>query len=47
MNVKEESIRQKVRGSNGKVTEVEMVISASRTDREPMFSAILRERNGK
>ena len=47
VNVKEESIRQKVRGSNGKVTEVEMVISASRTDREPMFSAILRERNGK
>ena len=44
--VKEERIKQKVRGSSGKITEVEMVISASRTDREPMFSAILRERNG-
>jgi PAS domain S-box-containing protein len=43
---REERIRQKVRGSNGKVTEVEMVISASQTDREPMFTAILREPNG-
>jgi PAS domain S-box-containing protein len=44
--VKEQSIRLKVNGSNGKVTAVEMVIAASQTDREPMFSAILRVRNG-
>jgi len=44
--VNEEKIRQQVRGSNDKLTEVEMVISMSQTDREPMFSAILRERNG-
>jgi PAS domain S-box-containing protein len=46
MATKEERIKQKVRGSKGKVTAVEMVISASQTDREPMFSAILREHNG-
>jgi PAS domain S-box-containing protein len=46
VTVKEEKVRQKVRGSNGKLTEVEMVISVSQTDREPMFSAILRERTG-
>jgi PAS domain S-box-containing protein len=44
--VKKESTRQKVRASNGKITEVEVVISASQTDREPMFTAILRERAG-
>jgi len=44
--VKEESTKQKVLGKNGRTTEVEMVISSSRTDREPMFTAILRERNG-
>ena len=44
--VKEESTLQKVLGKNGRTTEVEMVISASRTDREPMFTAILRERAG-
>jgi PAS domain S-box-containing protein len=44
--VKEESSRLKVRGSGGRITEVEMVISASQTDREPMFTAILRERAG-
>ena len=43
---KEESIRLQVRGAKGKLTEVDMVISASQTDREPMFTAILRERNG-
>jgi len=46
VKAKEESVRLKVRGAKGKLTEVEMVISASRTDREPMFTAILRERNG-
>ena len=46
MRSREESIRLKVHGAGGKVTEVEMVVSASRTDREPMFTAILRERNG-
>lgn len=44
--VNEEKIREKVQGTNGKTTDIEMVISMSRTDREPMFSAILRERNG-
>jgi PAS domain S-box-containing protein len=44
--VKEESIRLQVRGAKGKLSEVDMVISASQTDREPMFTAILRERNG-
>jgi PAS domain S-box-containing protein len=46
MATKEERIKQNVRDNKGKVTAVEMVISASQTDREPMFSAILRERNG-
>jgi len=41
----EESSVQRVVGLGGMVTEVEMVISASQTDREPMFTAILRERN--
>ena len=45
--VKEERIRQQVRSSNDTITEVEMVISLSQTDREPMFTAILRERNGR
>ena len=40
----EESSRQRVRGAGGRITEVDMVISSSRTDREPMFTAILRER---
>ena len=40
---KEESSRQKVRDAGGRVTEVNVVISASRTDREPMFTAILTE----
>ena len=44
--VQKESIRLKVRGDKGKITEVDMAISASRTDREPMFTAILRDRNG-
>ncbi|HBG05385.1 MAG: histidine kinase [Geobacteraceae bacterium GWC2_58_44] len=42
-DAKEESSRQRVRGAGGKTKEVEMVISASKTDREPMFTAILRE----
>jgi PAS domain S-box-containing protein len=46
VKTKEESVRLKVRGAKGKITEIEMVISASHTDREPMFTAILRERNG-
>lgn len=40
----EESLTQRVRGAGGKITEVDMVISASKTDREPMFTALLRER---
>jgi PAS domain S-box-containing protein len=40
----EEVTTQKVRDASGKVTEVEMVVSASKTDREPMFTAILREK---
>lgn len=43
--LKEEISMQRVRGGGGKLTEVEMVISASKTDREPMFTAILRERS--
>lgn len=43
---KEETTRQRVRGAGGKRVEVEMVVSASTTDREPMYTAILRERNG-
>jgi PAS domain S-box-containing protein len=45
-SVKEQTLKLKVRGGHGKTTEVEMVVAASQTDREPMFSAILRERNG-
>lgn len=37
----EERTRQKVRSASGRVTEVEMVVSVSKTDREPMFTAIL------
>ena len=40
---KEETSIQTVRGLGGKLIEVEMVVSASQTDREPMFTAILRE----
>ncbi|HBA88921.1 MAG TPA: histidine kinase [Geobacter sp.] len=42
---KEETSRQRVRRADGTLTEVEMVVSASTTDREPMFTAILRERS--
>jgi PAS domain S-box-containing protein len=42
-DAKEESSRQRVRGAGGRVTEVDMVVSASKTDREPMYTAILRE----
>ena len=41
-----EYLVQKVRSSSGKITEVKMVISLSSTDREPLFTAMLRERNG-
>ena len=41
--VTEESYPHKVRRAGGRLVEVEMVVSASRTDREPMFTAILRE----
>ncbi|HJV34300.1 MAG TPA: DUF3365 domain-containing protein [Geomonas sp.] len=41
----EEISDQTVLGLGGKPTKVEMVVSASKTDREPMFTAILRERN--
>lgn len=41
----EETSRQKVLRADGSLTEVEMVVSASMTDREPMFTAILRERS--
>lgn len=40
---KEEATRQRVRGLGGKLIVVEMVVSASKADREPLFSAILRE----
>lgn len=43
---KEENIRLTVRSSKGTSTEVEVALSASRTDREPMFTAILREHEG-
>ncbi|ACH40951.1 sensor protein, DUF3365, HAMP and PAS domain-containing, heme-binding [Citrifermentans bemidjiense Bem] len=43
---RDEASRQIVNGVGGKRTEVEMVLSVSRTDREPMFTAILRERRG-
>lgn len=42
----EESSTQQVRAAGGKTVQVDMVISESRTDREPMFTAILRERGG-
>ena len=42
---KEESSSHKLRGSGGRVLEVDMVISASTTDREPMFTAILTARS--
>ncbi len=43
---KEHSSQQTVVSSGGKATEVDMAISASRTDGEPMFTAILTERGG-
>jgi PAS domain S-box-containing protein len=42
--VDEESFTQRVRGADGRVTEVDMVLFASKEEREPMFTAILRER---
>jgi PAS domain S-box-containing protein len=42
--VTEEVTTRKIRDASGKVTEVEMVVSASKTDKEPMFTAILREK---
>lgn len=42
---REESSLQTVLGLGGKPARVEMVVSASKTDREPMFTAILRERS--
>ena len=38
-----ECIRKKVRNCHGSITEVEIVITVSQTDREPMFTAIIRE----
>lgn len=43
---KEESSVQRVRSAGGRLVEVEVVVSASQTDREPMYTAILRERRG-
>lgn len=43
---RDEASHQIVNGAGGKRTDVEMVLSVSRTDREPMFTAILRERRG-
>jgi PAS domain S-box-containing protein len=43
---KDDYILQKVRSRNGKITEVKIVISLSSTDREPMFTAMFRERGG-
>jgi PAS domain S-box-containing protein len=45
-DAKAKSIQLKVRGKGGRVTGVEVVVSASKTDREPMFTVILREPNG-
>jgi len=45
LGTKEESFMLKVRGASGRVTDVDMVISASQTDREPMYTAILSERS--
>ncbi|GFO58721.1 histidine kinase [Geomonas silvestris] len=44
MRGKEEDVPVTVRGSKGKLTEVLVSVTASRTDREPMFTAILREK---
>ncbi len=38
-----ETTLQKVRDTEGRVTEVEMALAASKTDHSPMFTAILRE----
>ncbi|MBJ6752262.1 c-type heme family protein [Geomonas anaerohicana] len=43
---KEETTRQRVISATGKPVTVEMVVSASKADREPLYTAILRERNG-
>lgn len=42
--ITEETSIQLLRSADGNVTEVEVVVSTSKTDREPMFTAILRER---
>ncbi|TGU74559.1 DUF3365 domain-containing protein [Geomonas terrae] len=42
----EETTRQQVVSAGGKLVQVEMVVSASKADREPLFTAILRERHG-
>ncbi|GFO67444.1 histidine kinase [Geomonas limicola] len=44
MKEKEEDVPVTVRGSKGKLTEVLVSVTASRTDREPLFTAILREK---
>lgn len=44
--VQEETSRQKV-VAGGQTVEVEMAVASSKTDREPMFTAILREQNEK
>jgi PAS domain S-box-containing protein len=42
--VNEEATVQRIVGLGGKTTEVDMVISTTSTDREPMFTAIITER---
>lgn len=44
--VKEEASVQRIFGLGGRTTEVDMVISTTKTDREPMFTALLTERRG-
>lgn len=44
--VREESFYQQVADQSGRVTAVDMVVSASGSEAEPMFTAILRERHG-
>jgi len=46
MKEKVEDVPLSVRGSKGKLTEVLAAVTASRTDREPMFTVILREKEG-
>jgi PAS domain S-box-containing protein len=42
-----ESVKLRVRDTHGKLTEMEAAVSASRSDRQPMFTTIIRESNGK